>query len=158
VSGATTTITSGTKSYWFIVAVCADTTIGGFSTYVASGADTMRVGLYRGFVRASGSQTITLVGQSASGAPTNTGLPYLRREITLVAGQSLTFVSGDYITIGFHSQGTTNSFLCSPVLGSGNTDVSYNSISNYVASGFPATLTPTSISSVNLQKPCFELY
>ena len=157
VANATTTITSGTKSYWFIALIHETTTISGFSAYITAGSDTMRVGIYRGYLRASTSDTITLVGQSASGAPF-AGLPYMRRAITAVAGQSLVFAPGDYMTIGFHSQGTTNGFVASPASGSILTEISYNSSTNYAAAGFPATLTTTSILSGNAQRLCFELY
>jgi hypothetical protein len=157
VANATTTITSGTKSYWFIALIHETTTISGFSAYITAGSDTMRVGIYRGYLRASTSDTITLVGQSASGAPF-AGLPYMRRAITAVAGQSLVFAPGDYMTIGFHSQGTTNGFVASPASGSLLTEISYNSSTNYAATGFPATMTPTSILSGNAQRICFELY
>jgi hypothetical protein len=157
VSNATTTITTGNKAYWFIAVINEPTTINGFSTYVSTGSDTMRVGIYRGYLRASTSDVITLVGQSAAGV-VNAGLPYTRRSISVTSGQSLTFTPGEYMTIAFHSSGTTSSFLASPVMGSQLTDVSYNSSVNYTTTGFPTTLLSTSINSSNIQKPCFELY
>ena len=158
IGNATTTITTGNKSYWFIVVISETTTISGFAAYLTSGSDTMRFGIYRGYLRASTSDVITLVGQSTAGAPANTGLPYTRRAITAVAGQSLTFVPGDYMTIAMHSQGTTNGFVASPALGLGITEISYVSSTNYAAAGFPASLTSSSIFGNNLQKPCFDLY
>jgi hypothetical protein len=156
---ATTTITSGTKSYWFIVLLNEDVQISGFSCYTSSGADQFRIGIYRGFLKSAVSGSITLVGQSAAGSPVNyNGLSYTRRTITAEAGQTLQFYSGEYMTIGFHSNGSTNVFVASPTLGSGLTELSYTSTANYALSGFPSSLTQSSILGTNVNKPCFELY
>ena len=158
ISNATTTLTSGNKSYWFIVLLNTATTISGYSLYVAAGgSDQIRVGIYRGCLRASSTDSISLMGQSTASLPV-TGLPYTRRVITAVTGQSLTFAAGEYMTIAFHSQGGTNVYSASPSLASVLTDIAYNTTTNYTSTGFPATLSNTSISSGNLLKPCFELY
>ena len=64
------------------------------------------------------------------------------------------------MVIGFHSAGSTNVYNISFPLtgGTGSNDIAFTSSSNYVASGFPSSLTSTQQSAVLLNKICFELY
>jgi hypothetical protein len=157
VSNATTTITAGNKSYWYTVKINQATTINGFSTYVREGSDIMRVGIYKGYLRAStSSDEIILVGESAAGPPENSGLPYIRRAIAVVDDQSLTFNPEDYMTIAFHSLGESSVFVASPNIV--DTNISYSTNVNYATAGFPDTLSSTSVTSGNTPKVCFELY
>ena len=153
----TTTITSGNKSYFYTVRINRPSTINGFSTYVATGSDPVRVGIYRSFVRGSPLSNATLVGQSAS-TPSIIGLPFLSGAIIPVAGQSLNFNSGEYMVIGFSSQGTTNLYFTSSLATTANLDMAFYSLTYYVASGFPVSLTTSQQSSTLLNKICLELY
>ena len=100
---------------------------------------------------------MTLVGQSTSTTGT-IGLPYNRKNIIAVSGQNLSFASGEYMTIAFHSSGTTNIYYSSANIGTPTTDVAYTSITNYGTNSFPATLTSTSISASLSIRLCLELY
>ena len=155
-SRASGTLTSSTKSYYFTCLISQACLISGFTVYLDSGADPFRMAIYRGAL-VSGT-TITLCGQSAGGLLNQTTV-FNRFPITQVVGQSLSFASGDYMTIAFHSQGSTNIFLGSPVATSISVELAWNSIANYVASpGFPATLAYASVLGPFTVRPCFELY
>ena len=119
----------------------------------------MRVAIYRNFIDSSPIQIATLVGQSASTPASATSMPYTTNTITAVVGQNLNFLEGEYMVIGFGSQGTTNVFYTSPVNSiTGLYDQAFISSSNYVAGGFPATInTATQFSSL-LSKICLELH
>ena len=157
IQNATSTITSGTKSYWYIVRLTKETTINGIQVYLASGSDPMRCAIYRGYVKNGVSGSITLVGQTTNTAVT-AGLPYMSKAITPITDQSLTFAAGEYITIAFHSSGTTSSYYQSTPLSVGNQEFLFSSIINYTISGFPSLLTETSVLGAPLSKICFELY
>ena len=156
---ATASITTGNKSYFYTVRINRNTTINGFALYVGSGSDPMRVAIYRNFIDSSPIQIATLVGQSASTPASATSMPYTTNTITAVVGQNLNFIEGEYMVIGFGSQGTTNVFYTSPVsVLTGLYDQAFISSSNYVAGGFPATInTATQFSSL-LSKICLELH
>ena len=153
---ATATITSSTKSYYFVVQLNQATLISGFSVYLDSGSDAFRMGIFRGKVSA-GTVPMTLCGQSAGGTLPTTDI-YARVPITAVSGQNLTFANGEYMTIAFHSQGSTNVFLTGQTTTGTWVELGYNSSSNYAAAGFPATLTSTSVLGGIPNRPCFELY
>ena len=153
---ATATITASTKSYWFVVQLNQATLISGFNVYLDSGSDVFRMGIYRGKVSAGGT-TMTLCGQSAGGALPTIDI-YARVAITAVVGQNLSFASGEYMTIAFHSQGSTNVFLTGQVTTGTWVELGYNSTANYAAAGFPATLNSTSVLGAIPNRPCFELY
>jgi len=155
---ATSTLGSGTKSYWYICLIPQATTISGIQLVLSGGgSDAVRIGIYRGYVKSGVSGSITLVGQT-----TNTtflpSLPYNRKTIIAEVGQNLNFAVGEYMTIAFHSNGSTNTYYQNGALSAGNTDIMYNTLANYASAGFPATLTQSSVSSVLLNKVCFELY
>ncbi len=116
--------------------------ISGFTVYLDSGSDLFRMGIYRGSLVPG--TTITLCGQSARGS-LNATTVFNRFPFTQVVGQILSFASGDYMTIAFHSQGSTNMFLGSPVATSISVELAWNSTANYASAGFPATLTSTAI-------------
>jgi hypothetical protein len=61
------------------------------------------------------------------------------------------------MVIGFGSSGGINTYLSSPVQ-VGNNDISFISSSNYVSSGFPTTLTTSTIFNTLANKICFTLY
>ncbi len=153
---ATTTLPSGTKSYYYTILLSQATTISGLQTYLNGGVDPIRCGIYRGRIKA-GIGYITLVGQTNLFSPFGSG--YLRVPITAVSAQNLSFDAGEYITIAFHSSGSTNVFYNSAPLSMGsNTDIMFSGISNYANSGFPAILTSTAILNSITNKICFELY
>jgi hypothetical protein len=160
----TTTITTGNKAYMYVVMHPRATTINGFHVYVASGADSIHVAIYRNALRSGNSGTITLCGESVAGVATSTaqpgGLPnflFCRRAITAVSGQNLNFAAGELMTIAFHSNGTTNSYLCSPVVVA-NQDLAWSMNANYGSTAFPSVIGQSSIQAANTQRLCFELY
>ena len=153
---ATTTITSSTKSFYFTILLNQSCLISGFTVYLDQGSDIFRMGIYRGNL-VSGSPNIILCGQSAGGI-LNATTVFNRVTITAVSGQNLSFTSGEYMTIAFHSQGSTNVFIGSPNSGTNWTDLVWTSSANYASSGFPATLGSLSATGSTLSRPCFELY
>ena len=161
----TTTITTGNKPYMYVVMHPQATTINGFHVYITTGADSIHVGIYRGALRSGNSGNIVLCGESVPGVATTTaqtgGLPnflFCRRAITAVSGQNLNFTSGELMTIAFHSNGTTNGYLCSPALGTANQDLAWSMNANYGSTAFPSVIGQSAIQSANLQRLCFELY
>ena len=159
----TTVIGAGNKSYMYVVLIPSPTVISGFHVYTtSSGSDNMRVGIYRGAIRSGSSGTIVLCGESASGIPSTIGttptMAFTRRAITAVVGQNLSFASGEFMTIAFHSAGATTQFACSPTLGALQVDLAWNCSTAHAVANFPATFSQSNISSGNLQRLCFELY
>ena len=153
---ATGTITSGTKSYYYVVLHNQACIISGVSVFLDAGSDVFRMGIYRGKVSA-GTIPMTLCGQSAGGSLPTADI-YSRVAITAASGQNLTFANGEYMTIAFHSQGSTNVFLTGQVTTGTWVELGYNSTSNYAAAGFPSTLTSTSVLGAIPNRVCFELY
>ena len=156
VQNGTNLPTSSTKSYYFTVLLNQNTIISGFTIYLDNGSDVFRMGIFRGNLTNSG-PPITLCGQSAGG-PLNAATIMNRVAITAVSGQNLNFISGEYITIAFHSQGITNVFMASPLATGISQELAWNSSANYASAGFPATLSSPSISGAIQIRPCFELY
>jgi hypothetical protein len=159
---AISTIASGNKSYWYICLISRATTIQGIQVYLqGGGSDPMRCGIYRGYLKSAVSGSITLVGQSTDTTVTQ-GLPYNRKNITVIPNQSLTFAVGDYMTIGFHSAGTTSVYYQNAPLTTLSTELCYTSSANYASlsnpDGFPLTLNQTSILGTLANRVCFELY
>jgi hypothetical protein len=153
----TNTLLSGSKSYFYQLIIDTPTTINGFSVYLNSGGDPIRVAIYRNFIKSAlPVSNATLVGQSLS-TSSSSSLPYIRAPITAVVNQNLNFIAGEYMVIGFGSSGTTNAFLASPSM-IGNTDIAFSSTTNYVAAGFPTILTSSQQSSILANKICFTLY
>ena len=138
------------------------TTINGFNIYVDSGgADFCHFAIYRGYLK-SGAGTnpganITLVGQSATSTTLTTGMPFNRVPVVAVVGQNLNFTAGEYLTIAFHTSGSSNVFLGTPV-GALFVKLFYTTLTNYANTSFPASLTQSSISAGFTQRPCFDLY
>jgi hypothetical protein len=151
-----TTLTAGSKSYFYIIRINRPTTINGFTIYNGSGSDPVRCAIYRNFVRGTPLNNATLIGQSAL-TSSATGLPYLTGAIVAVVGQNLNFTTGEYMIMAFGSAGATNTFFTSAST-SANLDQAFISTTNYVASGFPATLTTSNQSASLLTKICMELY
>lgn len=153
----TTTLPANTKSWYYICLISRATVISGVQFYLSSaGSDPYRVGIYRGYIT-SGSGTMALVGQTPSTIGTSL-MPYNRATITAISGQNLNFAIGEYMTIAFHTSGTTSVFLCSPVATTSLPNFSFISTSNYATASFPVTLTSTAVLTYNNQKICFELY
>jgi hypothetical protein len=159
VSRATGTITSGTKSYYFTCLMNQACIISGFSLYLDNGSDNFRMGIFRGCINGLTSASMTLIGQSAGGVlPISSSTVFHRMPITAVSGQNLTFANGEYMTIAFHSQGSTNVYLTGPSTTAFWAELGYNSTANYAVAGFPATLAPNAALGGIPQRPCFELY
>jgi hypothetical protein len=150
------------RAYWFTAIVPYDTTINGFNIYCDSGgSDFCHFGIYRGYLK-SGSGTnpganITLAGQSASGIILTTGMPFNRVPVVAAVGQNLNFTAGEYMTIAFHTSGSSNVFL-GTATGTLFVKLFYTTITNYHSTSFPATITQSAISVGFTQRPCFDLY
>ena len=159
VSRATGTITSSTKSYYFTCLMNQACIISGLSIYLDNGSDNFRMGIYRGCINTLTSASMTLCGQTAGGIlPISATTVFHRLPFSLVSGQSLTFANGEYMTIAFHSAGSTNLFLTGQGTTAFWTDLGFNTTQNYAIAGFPASLSPSSILGGIPQRPCFELY
>ena len=159
ISRGTTTIATGNKSYWFTCLLTEPILVSGCQVYVSSGSgDNARVGIYRGFMRSGLAGSIPLVGQSVSSSLATGIAAFNRLAITATVGQSLLFAAGDYMTIAFHSSGSTNVYVASPISTGGLVEISYNSAANYTTVGFPTTIAQATVSTVNNNRPCFELY
>ena len=156
-SNGTVAIPTSSKSYFYTIIINRPLTISGFSVWLGGGSDNIRVGIFRGFVKASPISTATLVGQSGIIAATSS-LPYTTGTITAVALQNLSFASGEYMTLGFSSNGTTNSFFTSPTTTPpANSDIAFNGPVNYVNLGFTSILQSTQQTSPLIYKVCMEL-
>ena len=156
-SNGTVAIPTSSKSYFYTIIINRPLTISGFSVWLGGGSDNIRVGIFRGFVKASPISTATLVGQSGVIAATSS-LPYTTGTITAVALQNLSFASGEYMTLGFSSNGTTNSFFTSPTTTPpANSDIAFNGPVNYVNLGFTSTLQSSQQTSPLIYKVCMEL-
>ena len=110
----------------------------------SGGSDSVRFGIYRGFLKAgvgtNPGLNMTLVGQSVSNILT-VGLPFNRIPIVAVAGQNLSFVNGEYMTIAFHSSGTSNIYMGSPASGFLQVNLAFKTLTNFVSAGFPSSIT-----------------
>ena len=153
---------TGTKALWYTGITPYATTINGIMMYIdTGGSDTCHFGIYRGYLKAgvgtNPGLNMTLVGQSASSVLLTTGLPYNRVPITVIGGQSLNFTAGEYLTIAFHTTGSNNTFVCSP-LGVVSAGLCYTTLSNYSTTTFPATITNSAISVIPSVRICFDLY
>jgi hypothetical protein len=160
--GNTTTAPTGTRALWYTGITPNATTINGIQMYVdGGGSDTTHFGIYRGYLKASVGTNpglnMTLVGQSTASLTLTTGLPYNRVPITAVVGQNLDFTAGSYLTIAFHTSGSSNTFLSSPT-GFSSVGLCFTTLSNYSTTTFPATITNSAISSASTQRICFDLY
>jgi hypothetical protein len=158
----TISLPTGSRTYWFTAIAPYATLINGFNIYVDSGgADFCHFGIYRGYLKAgvgtNPGLNITLCGQSASGVVLSLGIPFNRIPIVAAVGQNLNFSAGEYLTIAFHTSGSSNVFLGTPV-GALFVKLFYTTIANYSTSTFPATITNSSISAGFTQRPCFDLY
>ena len=134
------------------------TTIGHVQVFIpGAGGDTFRVGIYRGWVVRSGSGSITLCGQSAS---TNTTLAvgscYATAAITAVSGQNLSFDANEYITVGFHTAGSSTTYT--RTTGLADEKIAYTANFNGVSAGFTASLLSSHITTTLTDRLCFELF
>jgi hypothetical protein len=167
---ATQVLGAGTKSYYYVVHLAEPTTITGLSMYVVSGADSFRMGIYRNAIKTgaayssagSPSTTINLCGQDAGGGPlvgAINHLPnYIRRAFVVQAGQNLSFIAGEFMTIAFHSSGSGNVYLGLAGSSHAAVDVAYSTTANYASAGFPLTLSQSHVSAAVGVQVCFELY
>lgn len=162
INNGTQLLTAGTKQYMYAHQITYATTISGFNIFTPSGSDSFKVGIYRGCIRGSGAAgTATLVGQSTFSAPTTitaTGgavMSFTRRAITAETGQNLSFVAGEFITIAFHSSGSTNVYWASP------TPVTVQDLiytTSAISGSFPATLSTSNVLGTLTNRICIEFY
>ena len=153
----TSILNTGNKSYFYQIPINRPILISGFRVYITTGSDPLRVGIYRGFVKASPISNATLVGESLS-TPASTSLPHTTGAIIPIVGQNLFFTTGEYMLLGFGSAGTTNGYLTSTTSTGIGVDVAFIGSANYVASGFLTTMTTSQQLSALTIKLCIELY
>jgi hypothetical protein len=161
----TTVLTTGSKNYMYAVMHTRATTISGFTMYIPSGADTFRVAIYRGALVSGNTGDIVLAGQSIAGTPGTTTqtsgyapFPFTTRAFTAASGQNMTFAAGDMMTIAFSSSGSTTAYYATPAIGTSLLNLAYNASASYASSGFPATLSQSSVLSVLVNRICITLY
>jgi hypothetical protein len=156
----TGTVAAGNKNYFFISMVPLNTEITGIKAYINTpGSDFINCAVYRGKTLTAGS-TLVMTSGRISVLSTVDANNYMTLPLALQAGQSRAFTTGEYVTIAFHSSGTTTvyyTFTSSPP----NLGISYNSSVCY-ASGvtpvFPANLSLISQNGTNVIRTNFDFY
>jgi hypothetical protein len=171
----TTVLTTGSKNYMYAVMHTRATTISGFTMYIPSGADSFRVAIYRGALVSGNTGDIVLAGQSIAGTPGTTTqtsgyapFPFTTRAFTAASGQNMTFAAGEMMTIAFiispemtiafSSSGSTTAYYATPAIGTSLLNLAYNASASFASSGFPATLSQSSVLSVLVNRICITLY
>lgn len=149
---STATVGAGSKPYWYIVMVPCNTILTGFKTVLSSGSDPFRVGIYRGKT----TNSVLTVLDLLSPIITPAGGGFYSAAFVLQAGRSSTYASGDYITVMYHSQGSTNVFGNN--VGIADTDLSYTTIANYGNATPPANLGSVAVSATNVNRLAIEFY
>lgn len=149
---STATVGAGSKSYWYIVMVPCNTVLTGFKTVLSSGSDPFHVGIYRGKTTNSATTVLDLLAPIITPA----GGGFYSAEFVLQAGRSAVYTAGEYITVMYHSQGSTNVFGNN--VGIADTDLSYTTIANYGNATPPANLGGVAVSATNVNRLAIEFY
>ena len=143
----TGTLTAATRVYLVTYTMTASTTLVNASTFFGTpGSDSYRVAVYRGDL-----SNATLVAQTTSVAATST---YNTKPFTVVSGQSLSFLVGSQITIGFAIAGGT----ATPAYfnSTSNGALATFAAANYTG-GFPAAVTGITGQAATIIRICLEL-
>jgi hypothetical protein len=141
---------SGTKSYWYIVMVPCNTVLNGFKTILSSGSDPFKVAVYRGRTNSSFSY-IDLVSPTI----TPVGGGFYSGAFTVYPTRSNVYTAGEYITVMYHSQGSTNSFYNN--VGPADVILSYTTSTNY-ANSTPPTSLYFAVLGTNVNRLAIEFY
>jgi hypothetical protein len=136
-----------------------NTTITGIKAYISiPGSDFINCAIYRGKTLTASSVLVMTTGQlTVSSVVANN---YMTLPLTLQTGQSRVFTAGEYVTLAFHSSGTTTVYYtCSaaPL----NLGITYLSTTCYAAAAtpvFPANLSLITQSGTNNIRTHFEFY
>jgi len=149
---STGTIGSGNKPYWYIVMVPCNTVLTGFKTLLATGSDPFHVAIYRGRVGGSSATILDLLAPIVTVA----GNGYYSAAFVVQAGRSNVYTAGEYITVMYHSQGSTNSFY--NFIAISDTNIAYTTSANYGNATPPANLGSTPILGTIANRLAIEFY
>jgi hypothetical protein len=149
---STGTIGSGNKPYWYICMVPCNTVLTGFKTVLSTGSDPFHVGIYRGRTPNNAATILDLL----SPITTPAGAGYYSNAFVLQAGRSNVYAAGEYITIMYHSQGSTNVFY--NFIGISDTAIAYTSSANYGNSAPPANLGSVPVLGTIANRLAIEFY
>jgi len=149
---STAVSSTGSKPYWYIVMVPCNCILTGFKTVISTGSDPFHVGIYRGKTTNSALTVLDLLAPIVTVA----GGGFYSGAFALQSGRSNSYVAGEYITVMYHSQGSTNVFGNS--IGIADTDLSYTSIANYGNAAPPANLGSVAVSATNVNRLAIEFY
>jgi uncharacterized lipoprotein YajG len=149
---STGTIGSGNKPYWYICMVPCNTVLTGFKTVLSTGSDPFHVGIYRGRTPNNASTILDLL----SPITTPAGSGYYSNAFAIQAGRSNVYAAGEYITIMYHSQGSTNVFY--NFIGISDTAIAYTSSANYGNATPPANLGSVPVLGTIANRLAIEFY
>ena len=138
-----------------------NTTITGIKAYIdITGSDFINCAIYRGKTLTASSVLVMATGQVTVSSVVDAN-NYMTLPLTfLQTGQSRVFTAGEYVTIGFHSSGTTTVYYigaASPA----DLGISYLSTACYAAAAtpvFPANLSLITQNGTNTIRTQFEFY
>ena len=159
-SSITGTTTAGIKRFFYISMVPLNTTITGIKAYISiPGSDFINCAIYRGKTLTASSVLVMTTGQLTVSSVVASN--YMTLPLTfLQTGQSRVFTAGEYVTLAFHSSGTTTVYyICAAA--PANLGISYLSTTCYAAAAtpvFPANLSLITQSGTNLIRTHFEFY
>ena len=160
-SSITGTTTAGIKRYFYISMVPLNTTITGIKAYISiPGSDFINCAIYRGKTLTASSVLVMATGQVTVSSVIDAN-NYMTLPLTfLTPGQSRVFTTGEYVTLAFHSSGTTTVYyICAAA--PANLGISYLSTACYAAAAtpaFPANLSLITQNGTNLIRTHFEFY
>jgi hypothetical protein len=149
---STGTIGSGNKPYWYHVMVPCNTVLTGFKTYLTTGSDPFHVAIYRGKTPNSATTILDLLAPIVTVA----GGGYYSAAFVVQAGRSNVYTAGEYITVMYHSQGSTNSFY--NFIGASDTNLAYTTTANYGNATPPANLGGTPVLGTIANRLAIEFY
>ena len=138
-----------------------NTTITGIKAYISiPGSDFINCAIYRGKTLTASSVLVMATGQVTVSSVIDAN-NYMTLPLTfLTPGQSRVFTTGEYVTLAFHSSGTTTVYyICAAA--PANLGISYLSTACYAAAAtpaFPANLSLITQNGTNLIRTHFEFY
>ena len=146
-AGRTGQLTAATRTYCVTYTMVASATFANASVFFSSvGADSYRVGIYRGDLT-----TGVLVGQTGSAAPTS---GYNTKTFTVVSGQSLAFTAGSQVTVAYTTSGSTSN----PAYFTSTSNINLATISSTnQTAGFPSAITGITGQAATTVRICMEM-
>lgn len=150
---STATVLSGSKAFWYIVMVPCNCIITGFKTLMASGgSDPFHVGIYRGKTTNSASTILDLLAPIV----TVSGGGFYSAAFVLQSGRSNVYTTGEYITVMYHSQGSTNTFYNK--VGPSDVNLAWTTLANYGNANPPANLGSVAVLGATPNRLAIEFY